>query len=171
MSFSSEFLTDMTRWLENNETPFNSSVPFVPPVQLGKVIKVYDGDTITLGCWLPHEWRIGQNPSVPMSRFSVRLNGIDTPEMKDKDPEIKARAKAAQTFLSSQILGKIVRLENVSLEKYGRILADVYLGDTSMNEMMITGGFANRYDGGTKETFSSSLSKSSSTSISHASEK
>lgn len=148
------FLEDMKQYLETNEIPYASSIPFIPPVRLGKVIKVYDGDTITVGCWLPHEWTVGSPPSVPMSRFSVRLNGIDTPEMKDKDPEIKQRAKNAQAFLSSQILNRVVRLENVTLEKYGRLLAEVYLDDVHINQLMIENHHANAYDGGKKEGFS-----------------
>ena len=51
------------------------SIPFVPPITEGEVISVYDGDTITIASVLP-------NTTEPIYRFSIRLNGIDTPEIK-----------------------------------------------------------------------------------------
>jgi len=41
-------------------------------------------------------------------------------------------------------------LRNVMNEKYGRILADVYVGETSINQWMISQNFAVSYDGGKK---------------------
>ena len=56
---------------------YNDTTPFVYPIRYGKVIKVYDGDTITIAARLP-------NTDGPIYRFSVRLNGIDTPEIRGK---------------------------------------------------------------------------------------
>ena len=56
--------------------------PFIPPISSGFVVKVYDGDTITIASKLPYE-------SSPLYRFSVRLNGIDCPEIKGKDKNEK----------------------------------------------------------------------------------
>ena len=53
-------------------------IPFVVPVKEGKVIKVYDGDTITVQFKLPYK-------SSPLYKISVRLNGIDCPELKTKN--------------------------------------------------------------------------------------
>lgn len=122
---------------------YKDTVEFVPPITLGKVVKVYDGDTITIASKLP-------GLDAPIYRFHVRLNGIDTPEIKGKTPAEKELAKKARESLSQMILNKIVTLKNVSTEKYGRILADVYLGDLNLNEWMIDNGYAVRYDGGTK---------------------
>jgi endonuclease YncB( thermonuclease family) len=47
-------------------------------------------------------------------------------------------------------LNKIVILKNVQTEKYGRILADVYIGDLHLNNHMIEKRLAISYDGGTK---------------------
>ena len=44
----------------------------------------------------------------------------------------------------------IVTLQNVSMEKYGRVLADVYLGSLNVNQWMLEGGYVVKYDGGTK---------------------
>jgi hypothetical protein len=47
-------------------------------------------------------------------------------------------------------MGKIVELKNVSTEKYGRVLADVYLDSLNLCDWMIEHGYAVKYDGGTK---------------------
>ena len=48
-------------------------------------------------------------------------------------------------------MNKNVTLQNVKNEKYGRILADVYLDDLHINKWMIDQKFAVEYDGKTKK--------------------
>ena len=122
---------------------YDNTVPFVPPVTYGKVIKVYDGDTITIAAKLPY-------PKSPIYRISVRLNGIDTPEIKGQTQKEKDLAKKIRDTLQIKLLNKIVQLKNTSSEKYGRLLADVYLDDICINTWMIEQGFAVPYSGGTK---------------------
>jgi len=126
---------------------WEDTVEFTFPIKGGRVIKVYDADTITIASKLPY------NDS-PMYRLSVRLNGIDTPEMKGKgvEEEEKNAAKLARDFVSNLALNKYVRLENIESEKYGRILADVYIGDVYLNELLLKERYAVKYDGGTKIT-------------------
>jgi endonuclease YncB( thermonuclease family) len=118
---------------------------FTFPVKGGRVIKVYDGDTITIAAKLPMK-------KSPIYRFNVRLNGIDTPEMKGVGvtEDEKNTAHQAQDFVSNLILNKYVRLENVQNEKYGRILADVYIGDIHLNQLLLKERYAVVYSGGTK---------------------
>ena len=122
---------------------WKDTIPFVAPITQGRCIKVYDGDTITIAGKLPYKHS-------PIYRFSVRLNGIDTPEIKGKDDDEKECAKLARDALKELILNKTVHLRNVQTEKYGRILAEVYCDEINMNDWMITQRFAVKYDGGTK---------------------
>lgn len=122
---------------------WKDTVPFVFPITCGQVIKVYDGDTITIASKLPYD-------ESPLYRLSVRLNGIDCPEIKSKDEDEKKIAKEVRDALSNLIYGKQIRLENVQTEKYGRILADVYLDNMHVNNWLITNRYAVAYDGGTK---------------------
>ena len=125
---------------------WEDTVEFTFPIKGGKVIKVYDGDTITIASKLPYD-------SSPLYRLSVRLNGIDTPEIKGKgiSEEEKHEAILAREFVSKLILNKFVRLENIETEKYGRILADVYIDKIHLNELLIKERYAVKYDGGTKK--------------------
>ena len=117
---------------------------FMPEIDEGMVISVYDGDTFTIiafpknviGCY----------------KFHVRLAGIDTAEMKSKSDIEKEKAQISKKFLQEHIDNRIVRLENVKKEKYGRLLADVYLDSVHINKLMLEKGGAVEYDGKKKTT-------------------
>jgi endonuclease YncB( thermonuclease family) len=117
---------------------------FVPPIEKGFVVKVYDGDTITIVSKLPYS-------GSPLYRFSVRLNGIDCPEIKGKDKCEKECAQMAKLEMTELVLNKIVTLKNIGTEKYGRILADVYINDLHINQYMLDKRLAVSYDGGAKK--------------------
>ena len=140
-------LYDSTEYLNklDKQISWKDTIQFVPPIKEGIVIKVYDGDTITIASKLPY------NIS-PLYRFSIRLNGIDCPEIKGKDENEKKCAQIAKQEMSDLILNKIVRLKNIETEKYGRILADVYIGDLYLNKHMIEKRLAVTYNGGTKNS-------------------
>lgn len=129
---------------DGTDIKWEDTVEFTFPIQGGRVIKVYDGDTITIASKLPFD-------NSPLYRLSVRLNGIDTPEIKGKTEDEKTAAKQARDALSNLILNKYVTLKNIQTEKYGRILADVFIGEIHLNEWLITEKYALKYDGGTKK--------------------
>lgn len=122
---------------------YKDTLRFVPPLVSGKVIKVYDGDTITIASKIP-------NTNLPIYRFSVRLAGIDSAEIKGHTEVEKSVAIKARDALNKLIYGKIVTLHNVKTEKYGRILADVYLDKIHINQWMLSNNYAVPYDGGKK---------------------
>jgi micrococcal nuclease len=122
---------------------WENTIPFVPPITEGIVIKVYDGDTITIASKLPYD-------ASPMYRFSVRLAGIDCAEIKGKTDREKALALQAKNALQTLLLGRAVTLKNVKTEKYGRILADIYLDNLYVNEWLLENKYAEPYFGGTK---------------------
>jgi len=122
---------------------WNDTIQFVPPISGGIVIKVYDGDTITIASRLPYA-------DSPLYRFSVRLNGIDCPEMKSRDDNEKECAVLAKKAVSDLVMNKTIILKNVQTEKYGRLLADVYINDLHLNAYLIEKRLAVKYDGATK---------------------
>ena len=143
----------MNKYMEDikwEDIKWEDTVEFTFPIQEGVVIKVYDGDTITIAAKLPYI-------ESPLYRFPVRLNGLDTPELKGNTDDEKTAAKQARDALSQLVLHKKVTLKNVQNEKYGRILADVYLDNLFINDWLIKERFAVKYDGGTKHIPSSWL--------------
>ena len=128
---------------------------YVPKIDRCKVVSVYDGDTITVAAKL--EGPFGLRAQL----FRVRLARIDTPEMKGKgvtafEKELAIRARDA---LAERILHKIVRLEKVGVEKYGRVLADVIYKGENMNDWLLAKKYAKPYDGGKKDSVWGDMSK------------
>jgi micrococcal nuclease len=120
---------------------YEDTTPFVLPVRLGKVVKVYDGDTFTLAFVF----------NGILHRTQVRMLGIDTPEIRGSSEVEKTRAKAARSELQRLILDKMVEVSNTKMEaKWGRLLADVWVDGVHVNAHMLREGFAVPYDGTTK---------------------
>jgi len=99
------------------------------------VIKVVDGDTLDLAA-----------PDGDKSYTKVRLWGVDTPETVHPTLGVMYYGKEASEFARQQALKKevTVRLEpfHKSRDKYGRLLAYIYLPDGKMlNEELIRQGY------------------------------
>ena len=105
-----------------------------------KIIKVYDGDTVTAIFEYKNE----------LYKWSCRLLGIDTPEIKSKNENEKNLAIIARDALNNKIANKVVKLHCFDFDKYGRILVEIYLDDLHINQWLIDEKYANKYDGGTK---------------------
>ena len=118
---------------------------FMPNVRRGKVTAVYDGDTLTVA--VRHD-----SQGMPY-RFSVRLSGIDAPEIRGAaSADEKRAAIAARDALRTAILGELVTLTVYSFDKYGRLLASVahdHKGD--MSHWMLATRHARPYNGGKRE--------------------
>ena len=71
---------------------WKDATKFIPPIYSGYVIKVYDGDTITIASRLPYEHSL-------LYRFPIRLKGIDCPEINSKKEEDKLIANIAKELL------------------------------------------------------------------------
>jgi len=88
----------------------------------GKVIGVADGDTITV----LHD----KHPE------KIRLYGIDCPEKR------QPFGNKAKQFTSKLVFGKVVEIEPVATDRYGRTVAFVRIENITVNEELIKQGFA-----------------------------
>ena len=113
------------------------------------ILKVVDGDTVDVdidlgfGIWLRNE--------------RVRIMGIDTPESRTRDHVEKAFGLAAKNRLK-QLLGKTAILKTQVAKdgsdakgKFGRILGDFVVGDSTAAHILIDEGYCVPYFGGSKE--------------------
>jgi len=100
------------------------------------LVRVKDGDTIVV--------------SDQSGEITLRLLGIDTPEMRDSRPIVRDFAERAKRFVIDILADKQVLLGldpvNASkqhLDRYGRLLAYVYTADdsTHVNEEIIRQGY------------------------------
>lgn len=126
---------------------------------LARVVDIYDGDTLTV---------VMKAPTDTFHKFRVRIEGIDTPEMRggDKDAAVKAKAHLFELVTCSgmdmpkskkemiEFLDQnshYVTLKCGDFEKYGRLLARVITKDgVDVASSMIGAGLAYAYYGGTK---------------------
>ena len=117
-----------------------------------EINRVVDGDTIDVTIDLGFDL---------YKKERVRVAGVDTPEKRTKNLEEKALGLDATYWLQAKLEGAIsgdddliIRTElDGGVGKYGRLLGWLYIGDSdvSLNEQMITEGYAHPYDGGTKD--------------------
>ncbi len=116
-----------------------------------KINRVVDGDTIDVTIDLGFDL---------YKKERVRVAGVDTPEKRTKNLEEKALGIDATGWLKAKLEETIKGDEELTVRtelkggvgKYGRLLGWLYVGDSdiSLNEQMITEGYAHAYDGGTK---------------------
>ena len=116
-----------------------------------EINRVLDGDTIDVTIDLGFDL---------YKKERVRVAGVDTPEKRTRNLEEKELGIDATEWLKAKLEGAvagdddlIIRTElDGGVGKYGRLLGWLYIGDSelSLNEQMITEGYAHPYDGGTK---------------------
>ena len=117
-----------------------------------EINRVVDGDTIDVTIDLGFDL---------YKKERVRVAGIDTPEKRTRDLEEKALGIDATNYLKKKLEDTIAGDEELTIRtelkggmgKYGRLLGWLYIGEdsVSINEVMITEGYAWAYDGGTKQ--------------------
>ena len=117
-----------------------------------EINKVLDGDTIDVTIDLGFDL---------YKKERVRIAGVDTPEKRTRDLEEKALGIDATNWLKEKLESTLAGDDELTIRtelhggvgKYGRLLGWLYIGDAtiSLNEQMITEGYAWEYDGGTKQ--------------------
>jgi micrococcal nuclease len=106
-------------------------------------VRNYDGDTVTFN--LP-----GLHPIIG-DKISIRVNGIDAPEIKGGCEKEKYDAKQAKEMVADILKdAEQISLQNMERGKYFRIAADVIVDGENLRDMLIEAGMAVRYDGGKK---------------------
>ena len=109
-----------------------------------ELVKVYDGDTITINIPNTHTF-FGKS-------ISLRIRGIDTPEIRGKSPCEKRLARQARDYLLA-LLSRAYKVDvrNIDRGKYFRIVSDVYVDGKSVAGLMMKSGFARDYWGGSRK--------------------
>lgn len=108
-----------------------------------RYIRNYDADTITV--------TIPYVRAIFGKELAIRLNGLDTPEMRGACQNEKLLAYHAKEKVR-QILeaGRTIDLLDVDRDKYFRVIATVLVDGLNLNEWLLHAGLAIPYDGGTK---------------------
>jgi len=102
------------------------------------VIKVYDGDTITVN--------IDLGLNVIFRKVRIRLARINAPELRGEE---RSEGIKSRDFLRKMILNKEITLQTIKDRKgkYGRYLGEVWIRDKennliNVNDLLVEKGFA-----------------------------
>ena len=116
--------------------------------RIKEIYKVIDGDTIDASIYLGF--------GIYLTR-RIRLAGIDTPESRTTNMKEKIMGLESKDWLKHRVENAQCILIKTELpdstEKYGRIIGHLFINgqETSLNNQMITSGYALAYDGGAKD--------------------
>lgn len=112
---------------------------YAESIQGFKIISVYDGDSfkVDLPCEIP----------LVCNNVGVRVNGIDTPEIKGKCESEKKKAIESKEF-TRLFIENGIELRNCTKEKYGRLLCDVYSDKGNLVDALIKNKLGRKYNGG-----------------------
>ena len=108
-----------------------------PDVKVSRLLRVIDGDTFACD--------IDEHSAIAGKNISIRLRGINTPELRSKDPEERLSAIFEKQRLSDLLTNaRVIELRNIDRDKYFRIDADVYIDGEpllpKLNQQYLTGG-------------------------------
>jgi len=92
----------------------------------GRVVAVADGDTLTI-------------LDTHKAQHKIRLAGIDTPE------KSQSFGKRAKNELSKKVFGKTVNIEIIDIDRYQRMIGNVFLKNRWINREMVQEGWAWHY--------------------------
>lgn len=113
---------------------------------IDKVISVYDGDTFRANI-KGFQAIVGEN-------ISIRINAVDTAEIRGKCNKEKSLAIQAREFTKVKLdQAEVIRLENIKRGKYFRLAADVFVDDINLGDLLIESGLAYRYNKRAKKSW------------------
>lgn len=136
----------------------------------GKVVDVYDGDSIKLVMpFIMKSSVTSQSKNkiynhffkpkeiIQLYKWNCRLKGIDTPEIRTRNLKEKEFGFEVRDKLREKILNNILIIKCGVFDKYGRLLVTLYetnddlKKENSINKWLIDNNYANEYNGGRKQ--------------------
>ena len=119
------------------------AAPQYGTVTVSKVISVYDGDTFRVN--------IDSLPPIVGKNIPIRVNGVDTPEIRGKCQYEKNLALKARDFVRGKLANaKEIKLTNLQRGKYFRVVANVLVDGVSLEQELLDNELAYEYSGGKK---------------------
>jgi endonuclease YncB( thermonuclease family) len=104
------------------------------------VLSIHDGDTLTVN--LPCDM------AAVCAKMPVRINGIDTPELKDPRTDMKLLAqKAKSRLIDLTSSAHKVEMQVIGRDKYFRLDAELYSDGVSVAKTLVAEGLARPYKG------------------------
>lgn len=98
-------------------------------VYKGLCVNVVDGDTIDILIDLGFGVYTKQR---------LRLARIDTPELNSSSEEERGKAKVSKQYVIDTALNKEVIINTTSKDKYGRYIAEVFIEDVNLSDLLLS---------------------------------
>ena len=114
---------------------------------IGKVVDVYDGDTVKI------VFPLSEKEPDRLYKWNCRLINVDTPELRTKNLKEKEFGKLVRNKLREKILDNLVYISCMDFDKYGRLLVEIFEDSEykiSINNWLISNEYAKEYHGGKK---------------------
>ena len=112
-----------------------------------KIVRVVDGDTVDVD--------IDLGFAVWLNKQRIRLFGVDTPESRTRDAEEKKFGILAKNFVKGRLPVGSMQILRTRMDdsrgKFGRILGEVVLEETTLNQLLIVTNNGVPYFGQSKE--------------------
>ena len=122
------------------------AAPEYGTVTVSRVISVYDGDTFRVD--------IDSLPPIVGKNIAIRLNGVDTPEIRGKCKYEKDLALKARDFVRNKLSNaKEIKLTKLQRGKYFRVVANVMVDGVSREQELLENELAYKYTGGKKSSW------------------
>jgi micrococcal nuclease len=142
----SNYIMNPIEFLERIDPKTVPKVPFQDKIIYARIEEIYDGDTIKIIVLF------GETPV----KLSLRILGIDTPEIKNAEGRLPEENKAAvkvRDYMRSLFPKNIAKICIRDWDKYGgRVLGDLFLETgENVSEILIHQGWARPYRGEKKK--------------------
>ena len=132
-------LYKLTRCIVPTISKMKKVEDYIPSITHGRVIKVHDGDNITIAARV--------NNVSKLYKFNIRINDIDTPDIRSRNNIEKAIGIKVKYLLRTRILDEVVRVEIKGKDNYGRYIADVYHNSVNISEWLVNNKYGVRRNG------------------------
>jgi endonuclease YncB( thermonuclease family) len=142
----SNYIMNQIELLEKIDPKTVPKVPFQDKIIYARIEEIYDGDTVKI---------IVLFGDIPV-KFSLRILGIDAPEIKHAEGRLSEENKAAvkvRDYMRTLFPKNIAKICIRDWDKYGgRVLGDLFLETgENVSEILIHGGWARPYLGEKKK--------------------
>ena len=112
-----------------------------------KIVRIIDGDTVDVD--------IDLGFAVWLNKQRIRLFGVDTPESRTRDAEEKKFGILAKNFVKGRLPVGSMQILRTRMDdsrgKFGRILGEFVLEETTLNQLLIVTNNGVPYFGQSKE--------------------
>ena len=119
-------------------------------------VRNYDGDTVTVNLIDLQDIDMDETYAVLWKKIGIRVNGVDTPEIRTRCAQEKVLGKQAKALVKDVLKdAEYLSLRNVKRGKYFRIVADIIINpgtpdEVNLKDILLESGLAVAYDGGKK---------------------